>query len=249
MIKEALQYLISLATTASHPVGNRLDTVYDHAVHYAPPPDAPPLARTLEVSTLKSLAGFVRANIDGADLSDHVLHVESPGRVVLRSRLEEYHRRREDSIAAVYVSPAARLEPDGAWFELADAVIFLMAAFTPQGQRDDLLGVLRSISTEQTDLREDDGMGQKVTVKAGVHVKGTGAVPNPVLLAPYRTFPEVDRQPESLFVVRLREGANGPQVLIKPADGGAWKVDAVERVADALTFALGDLEGAPKVIS
>jgi hypothetical protein len=226
MIKEALQYLISLATTASHPVGNRLDTVYDHAVHYAPPPDAPPLARTLEVSTLKSLAGFVRANIDGADLSDHVLHVESPGRVVLRSRLE----------------------PDGAWFELADAVIFLMAAFTPQGQRDDLLGVLRSISTEQTDLREDDGMGQKVTVKAGVHVKGTGAVPNPVLLAPYRTFPEVDRQPESLFVVRLREGANGPQVLIKPADGGAWKVDAVERVADALTFALGDLEGAPKVI-
>jgi hypothetical protein len=37
-------------------------------------------------------------------------------------------------------------------------------------------------------------------------------------------------------------------VLINPADGGAWKVDAVERVADALTFALGDLEGAPKVI-
>lgn len=250
MLKEAIEKIVDLAATRSTAVTevDRFARVFDKPVHYAPPPDAPPLAKTLEVSTLASLAGFVRENIDGLDMAIHVLHVEAPGRVVLRSSLEEYHRRREDSIAAVYKSPVAHLEPEGAWFELSDAVILLMSSFTAQGHRDALLETLRAISTESTDLREDTGLGQKVTTMQGVHVKGTGTITNPALLAPFRTFPEVDRQPESLFVVRLRDGAKGPQVLIKPADGGAWKVDAVHRVADALAFALGDLEGAPTVI-
>ncbi|GET15220.1 hypothetical protein SN4111_14820 [Ligilactobacillus agilis] len=47
--------------------------------------------------------------------------------------------------------------------------------------------------------------------------------PNPVLLAPYRTFIEV-KQPENKFIFRMKDGPRG---AIFEADGGAWRNQAI----------------------
>ncbi|MEB9782308.1 hypothetical protein P4K16_30685, partial [Bacillus cereus] len=57
---------------------------------------------------------------------------------------------------------------------------------------------------------------------------------NPVQLSPYRTFVEVE-QPESKFVFRMREGA---RCGLFEADGGAWKLEAMNNIKEYLKEAL-----------
>lgn len=55
-----------------------------------------------------------------------------------------------------------------------------------------------------------------------------------ISLRPYRTFLEVE-QPESKFIFRIREGANGePSFKLVEADGGLWKYKAVTSIKDYL---------------
>ncbi|MDF9627266.1 hypothetical protein P5775_32030, partial [Bacillus cereus] len=86
------------------------------------------------------------------------------------------------------------------------------------------------------DVKEigDDGVSQAVTVKTGVASRGNAKVPNPVQLSPYRTFVEV-KQPESKFVFRMREGA---RCGLFEADGGAWKLEAMNNIKEYLNEAL-----------
>lgn len=55
-------------------------------------------------------------------------------------------------------------------------------------------------------------------------------VPNPVELAPYRTFLEVE-QPESQFIFRMKDG---PRCAIFEADGGAWRNQAITNIREYL---------------
>ncbi|MEB9776454.1 hypothetical protein P4K25_31445, partial [Bacillus cereus] len=64
--------------------------------------------------------------------------------------------------------------------------------------------------------------------------RGNAKVPNPVQLSPYRTFVEVE-QPESKFVFRMREGA---RCGLFEADGGAWKLEAMNNIKEYLKEAL-----------
>ena len=61
-------------------------------------------------------------------------------------------------------------------------------------------------------------------------------VPNPVELMPYRTFREVT-QPTSTFILRLKPGRDGalPTCALFEADGGAWKLRAIQSIAAYLT--------------
>ena len=64
-------------------------------------------------------------------------------------------------------------------------------------------------------------------------------VPNPVELAPYRTFLEVE-QPSSSFIFRMK---NGPRGAIFEADGGAWRNQAILNIKEYLTKELaGEIE-------
>ena len=71
-------------------------------------------------------------------------------------------------------------------------------------------------------------------MKTGVASRGNAKVPNPVQLSPYRTFVEVE-QPESKFVFRMREGA---RCGLFEADGGAWKLEAMNNIKEYLKEAL-----------
>ncbi|PFR65873.1 hypothetical protein COK29_26730, partial [Bacillus cereus] len=67
--------------------------------------------------------------------------------------------------------------------------------------------------------------------------------PNPVSLQPYRTFVEVE-QPKSNFIFRMKDG---PRCSIHEADGGAWKLQAMNNIEDYLTTALADEVDSKKV--
>jgi hypothetical protein len=91
---------------------------------------------------------------------------------------------------------------------------------------------------------QDDGVSQTATVKAGVTLVDTAKVPNPVPLKPYRTFIEVN-QPESSFVLRLKQGYREnelPSIALFEADGGAWRLEAIQSIAQYLRTALPELK-------
>ena len=67
-------------------------------------------------------------------------------------------------------------------------------------------------------------------MKSGVTTKAEVIVPNPVVLKPFRTFSEAD-QPESKFVFRLHKDDDGVTAALIEADGGAWKVQAMQNIA------------------
>ena len=90
-------------------------------------------------------------------------------------------------------------------------VIHLQTMFTETGDRQNLLRLAGSIT--------------RVTVK------------NPWVLAPYRTFREIT-QVASPFILRVRKGANGPELALFEADGGRWTLDAINQIAGYLGAAL-----------
>lgn len=71
--------------------------------------------------------------------------------------------------------------------------------------------------------------------------RGNAQVPNPVILAPYRTFPEIE-QPLSKFIFRMKND-RGPEAALFEADGKAWRNKAIRDIKEYLEKALEDLEG------
>lgn len=73
-----------------------------------------------------------------------------------------------------------------------------------------------------------------MTARQGVALKEMVPVKPIVRLQPYRTFLEID-QPVSDFLLRI--GQNG-RVSLHEADGGAWKLEAKNRIAQYLKDAI-----------
>lgn len=108
--------------------------------------------------------------------------------------------------------------------------IFLQSRFVENEDRGLLLDFISRLKEEVSSEVEDDGISQIATIKQGVAKVGKAKVPNPVTLAPYRTFLEIE-QPESPFIFRMRSGF---QCALIEADGGAWRIEAKKRIKDYL---------------
>lgn len=237
MIKEALEYIAKLAAANRTDLPDVLgeSTVFDKPVFRAPLPTAPPTAKALPLLTLRSLVQFVARGLESLDpAAAHFLHVE-PWKVSYLSTLSDFHRQREEIVSAIF-TPSCGPYIDK-WLPLEDAIIGLMAEFSDTGTRAAVIELLRNVKHENTEIREDSGAAQNVKIQAGIHLVELAKVPNPVTLAPFRTFAEVE-QPESLFALRLRQTGSGPEVLLKQADGSGWEVVAAERIGSFLVNAL-----------
>lgn len=87
----------------------------------------------------------------------------------------------------------------------------------------------------------DNGVSQKATIRQGIASKAEAIVPNPVRLKPYRSFLEVE-QVESSFVFRMKEHG-GICCALYEADGGAWKLDAMQKIKEYLKQQLDGVDG------
>ena len=86
----------------------------------------------------------------------------------------------------------------------------------------------------------DDGISQKATIKTGIASKDEALVPSPAFLRPFRTFIEVE-QPCSSFIFRMKQDKyNGIQCALFEADGGAWKIYAMDSIK---AYLVKELEG------
>jgi hypothetical protein len=103
--------------------------------------------------------------------------------------------------------------------------------------RNDLQTTIQLLSTVtecNQRVSEDDGISQLVTIQRGVRGKEQAEIANIVQLRPFRTFREIE-QPSSFFVRRIRPGKEGPEVAFFEADGGAWKLESIQRIKDWLS--------------
>src|SRR6266849_6465692 len=108
--------------------------------------------------------------------------------------------------------------------------IALQTVFEDTSERKELLLVVGTVRDEEVQTSTDDCISQSVVAQARLVAAARTPVPNPVRLMPYRTFREVS-QPESLFVVRMkRQDGAKPLVALFEADGGKWKLEAIDNI-------------------
>lgn len=194
-----------------------------------------PRAAALTVSTLTGFVDYIKSNFD--ETSERLLiQVKSPEEVRLYSPLN-WDREREQYLQAEAILPNNVVYDR--FLSTEQFNIMLQSSFVDVGDKDVLLKYTGLVKDEAVKSVGDDGISQQVTVKTGVASVGQAVVPNPVTLAPYRTFPEVE-QPLSKFIFRMQDG---PKAAIFEADGGAWRNTAIKNIKEYLIKELGEIEG------
>jgi len=224
MIKEALQYVVGLSRPSIDEIDGEKysDKELFRICHN-------PKAAAVELSTLRSLVDYIRSETDAMD-EKMIIQVVSPTTVKLYSQLD-LDRRREVLVEVRAELPAI---PFGRFIGHEAFIIGIQSKFIPNADSDLLLKFAGTVEGGTIADYGDDGVSQKATVKTGLASKSDAVVPSPVTLKPYRTFTEVE-QPESQFVFRMKEDKHdGVQCALFEADGGAWKLAAMENVKEYL---------------
>lgn len=201
-----------------------------------------PAVAKLAVNTLGAVRDYLKANRDTLTRETLLVHILDPCNVVVLGPLDITALSRQTYLHATCLDLATGFT--GKYWPLEDFLIGLQTRFAISDTRDQVLRLLANVKDEKVKTALDDGMTQVVTAKTGVVLVSDVAVPNPVELMPYRTFREVFLQPESPFVLRVKSGPIGglPEVALFEADGGAWKLTAIDRVQDWLVEALDGTE-------
>lgn len=183
---------------------------------------AEPVAAPIEATTLTSLIDYLQDNRDVLDSKEIIIQVRAHDAVWIRSNLNK-DMERSLYISAWASTPSLNLND----FMGREAFnIMLQANFVNDHDRAKVLSAIGKMRLDNSVKLEDDGVTQKVSSSAGVVLVKEETIPNPVLLAPYRTFAEVE-QPASSFVLRVN---NHGEVGLFEADGGAWKSKAMQSI-------------------
>jgi hypothetical protein len=199
----------------------------------------PPMTPAIEVQTLSGLLGLITSGVnghDGAKLEkDYFLHVVDHDTVNLVALASNEFGQRE--IVATADAPNVEEYPFGQYVAPEIFAIYLQSRFEPT---DDLLvlqSVIGRLTSETVATSADDGITQTVALKKGAALKTEVTLKPRVTLAPFRTFAEIEQQPRSEFIFRLKqfEAEQPPKLALFEADGGAWKVDAMRYIREHLT--------------
>lgn len=232
MIKEALQYIAGLASQKTLEINGQQYS--NHSLTLLKHPTPAPLV-------IRSLSGFVEYLKSQYDAPGKLMiHVESPTKVSAFSSFNDDSVRSTFAVADALL-PSIRFD---SFMDVETFNIMLQSLFVPSDARASLLKIVGNVKEENVQNTGDDGVAQQITAKTGVATVATVTVPNPVTLLPYRTFVEV-QQPQSLFVFRMR---SGPTAALIEADGGAWKVEAMDTIKAYLEKELKDEIGAGEFV-
>lgn len=177
-----------------------------------------PQITPITVTTLTAVSDYLVSNPDRLELPNVIVTVDSPVQITLRSALKGPFNQRDICLTAKMKEPDFQYN---AFIALEKFIISLQADFVPSDTVDQILKVIGTLSDGVVKQFADDGVTQSVTARTGIARLGEVPVPNPVILAPYRTFIEVE-QPSSRFIFRMKSGEQQPQCGLFEADGGAW---------------------------
>ena len=236
MIKKALEYIVGLSEPKVQYVN---DQVYSdkplNRISYVP------RASSIEMNTLSSLIDYIKSGVDSFR-DQMIIHVQSPTLVRMYSALDE-ERERE------YVVEVKANVPAFNFNQFQDHESFCIGVQSkciddPETDKALLLRFAGTVEAGSVAEYGDDGVSQKATVKTGIASKGEALVPSPARLKPFRTFVEVE-QPVSSFIFRMKEDkySKGIQCALFEADGGAWKLEAMEAIKEYLDGELKEVPG------
>jgi hypothetical protein len=233
MIKDALQHLEDRFREANRPQTVEIDDRRyfrakdgSLAVVKRPEEHRPDV---LNFSTLTALVAFMEGEAKG--FNDLALLVREHSKVLVLGPLDP----KNFNIRFIYAmaeGPDCGF-PFGRYLDLESFIIGIQAQFIRTERVDAILGLLASVVDENVKENADDGFSQSIRIRTGITLKAEVKVENPISLAPYRTFREV-QQPESNFIIRFRKSGDGLCVGLFEADGGAWKNEAAARVRQFL---------------
>lgn len=236
MIAEGLTTLVEFIGRAASLEANGGDWVpkWFRRVEHERLPEYP----VVQLHTLYGVADYMNKNADmmeAMSMAEAFFVVTSPTSVELvLPHGDPSHGKRRQIVASASVSvPEPRVV--GMWVPVEEALIELKSCFD-QGS-DDLDAVcklLGNVRDESIRTQRDDGVTQIATVQEQVGIDESMPVPIDVMLAPHRTFPEVE-QPTSPFLLRLkRDEQRGVLACLFASDNEGWRVEAVRNVADYL---------------
>ena len=192
------------------------------------------------VNTLAGLAEMLKTEIDRHTYQPMIVNVRDSRTVEVFTAYDERFVRSRPYTAKFDSIPLTI----GQYMPHEEFMIELRSKYVRNDDVEYLLRLLASVVDENSVKSTDNGLSQKVEVRQGITTIGEEVVKPIVSLAPYRTFLEVE-QPESEFLVRLKEGG---QIGLFEADGGAWKLKAKENVAAYLRNSLKQLIEAGKLV-
>ncbi|MQS52148.1 hypothetical protein [Companilactobacillus mishanensis] len=185
--------------------------------------------KRVQISTLTGVVDLIK-NMDERNNEKLFIQINGANRVNVFGAIDQYGRR-ESLIESIAQLPSIDLDT---FQDQENMNIMLQSQFVENDDRALLLKVIGNLKEENVTTASDDGISQAVQIKSGIASVSKVKVPNPVELAPFRTFSEVD-QPTSKFVFRMREGMMS---AVFEADGGAWKNEAIQNIKDYLSEAL-----------
>lgn len=228
--REALQYLINIGEDTQ-----KITKVHGLPYSHMPLKKVPlPEVEALKLHTLESLVTFIKTEKFEPEELPLTVHIESYDTIKVYGPVRE-DRGRELHI--IVTAPTPKEISYGQFYDLEQFNIALQSRFVKNDDRDILLRFTGLVKEEKVRETGDDGIAQAVTIKTGVTTVANAVVPNPVNLAPYRTFSEIE-QPESQFVFRMKDG---PAAALFEADGGAWKLKAIKSIKEYLEAGLNEI--------
>lgn len=234
MIAEAIEKIIELSAPRHFEVNGI--SYYDKALVPIKDPSTTPLRLT----TLTGIVDYLQANIDELNEDELMIHIVSEAYVCLLSKITQPWENRNCYLSCAHSDPGFRFRE---WHDLEDFIISMQSMFVQDTVTVDILRLLGNLKDGTVRTLRDDGISQEVNIKDGITKVDEAIVPNPVYLAPHRTFVEV-MQPISSFVLRLRqknEPSGMPFCALFDADGERWKNEAIQNIKTWLKFNLKDI--------
>ena len=177
--------------------------------------------------TLDGLVKWIKADTDHFFAKENpaaLVAVESPTKVSVYTEVRGFYKLRVKLAECRYAAPEI---PLNRYIDSESLFVNIQTCYIQDEYRDAVLKVVNNIKEEQSEQVADDGISQRLTMKAGVAEVSTSIFKNPAYLRPMRTFTEIE-QPMSSFVLRIKEGK---QAALFEADGGKWKNIAVKSIA------------------
>ncbi|MEW6775351.1 MAG: hypothetical protein AB1405_03605 [Bdellovibrionota bacterium] len=191
-------------------------------------PVVPPTPKPIGLSTLAGVRDLAKKLLDQQELI--LVVVESGGEVAIVSQLLDDWQQRAEYGRATVENQGAPF-PFGQKLDPESFIIAVHSQFADTADKGIILKLAGAITAERVVTAQDDGISQQVGVRQGITMQEKASLPSLVSLKPFRTFREVD-QPESKFLFRAHQEGDGiPRLSLREADGGAWKIEAIQRVA------------------
>lgn len=229
MIKAAIEKIQQLVVSGMGPVEFELGGKKYISHNGKTYNDEPSCPNQLHFTTLTGLADYIEAGYDKEFITGKpIIHIMGPENVAFYGEAVGAYAQRN---CLANAAPELRITfPFGSFISGEEFMIKLQALFV-QGDGDwkDVVEACAGIKKQDGIEYKDSGVVQTVAAQSGLSLSTMKKLPNPVILAPYRTFPEI-AQPASKFILRATDGRMGPELALFEADGGAWRLTAMQSV-------------------